>query len=121
VTFTVPAGERHFQAVFEALTGYMPAEFSRFLTFEPARGLQPLSDGPGEQHLPVVLATPDGAYAMGVYSPDQPAAGFPESGYGRFRFPDEKVVKMTAQRAMVMTLMRGSTTLRRCGAVLGAK
>jgi hypothetical protein len=94
VTFTVPKGERHTFAQFEALTGYMPPEFSRFWTFRPESGkLQPLDDGPGEQQYPVVLATENGSHAMGVYSPDQPSKGFEQAGYGRFRFKAEKVVK----------------------------
>jgi len=94
VTFTVPAGERHRYAQFEALTGYMPAEFRRFWKFMPATGkLEPLDDGPGEQAYPVVLATDEGTHAMGIYSPDQPSTGFVHAGYGRFRFPAEKVVK----------------------------
>jgi hypothetical protein len=94
VLFTVPRGESHRFAQFEAVTGYMPAEFSRFLAYDPARGgLCELSDGPGEQSLPVVLATPSGTHAMGVYSPDQPSGGFEHAGYGRFRFPAERVVK----------------------------
>jgi hypothetical protein len=92
VTFTVPKGEKHSQAVFEAVTGYMPAEFSRFWQYD-AGELKPLSDGPGEQAYPVVLATPSGRHAMGVYSPEQPSRGFEKIGYGRFRFTDEKVVK----------------------------
>jgi hypothetical protein len=88
VVFTVPAGEPHQQAVFEALTGYMPAGFSQFWKFDRPRGeLAPLSDGPGEQSEPVVLATPDGAYAMGIWSPEADAR------YGRFRFAREHVVK----------------------------
>ena len=72
----------------------MPAEFSRFWKFNPKSGeLEPLSDGPGEQALPVVLSTESGSHAMGVFSPDQPSAGYEEAGYGRFRFPAEKVVK----------------------------
>ncbi|MDX1948429.1 MAG: hypothetical protein SFU86_23780 [Pirellulaceae bacterium] len=94
VTFSVPLGERHTYAQFEAVTGYMPARFSKFHAFEPATGnLVPLSDGPGEQVLPVVLATPDGSLAMGIYSPEQPAQGFEQAGYGRFRFAAERVVK----------------------------
>ena len=88
VTFTVPPGERHTLAQFEALTGYMPAEFSRFFTLNLKSGkLQPLSDGPGEQAEPVVFATESGAHAMGVWSPE------PMPGYGRFRFVPENVVK----------------------------
>lgn len=93
-TFTVPEGEAHTYAQFEAVTGYMPAEFSKFWAYDVRTGkLVPLSDGPGEQHLPVILATPTGSHAMGVYSDDQPSKGFERAGYGRFRFERQKVVK----------------------------
>lgn len=94
VTFTIPAGERHRFAQFEAVTGYMPAEFEKFHKLDIATGtLSLLDDGPGEQSAPVVFSTADDAYAMGVYSPDQPSKGFEEAGYGRFRFAQEKVTK----------------------------
>jgi hypothetical protein len=93
VTFTVPDGERHTFAQFEALTGYMPAEFARFWKLLPDGKLAELDDGPGEQSHPVVLATDSGSHAMGIYSPQQPSRGFEQAGYGRFRFPREKVVK----------------------------
>lgn len=94
VTFTVPPGERHTYAQFEALTGYMPAEFERFFKYDlTAHKLTPLDDGPGEQAAPVVFATASGSHAMGVYSPDQPSPGYERAGYGRFRFAAEKVVK----------------------------
>ena len=93
-TFTLPEGEKHTSAQFEALTGYMPAEFGRFWKYNIEKGeLEELDDGPGEQARPVVLSTADGAFAMGVYSPDQPAAGYERLGYGRFRFKAEKVNK----------------------------
>jgi hypothetical protein len=93
-TFTLPAGEKHAFSTFEALTGYMPRDFSRFLAFDPAlQEAKPLSDGPGEQPLPVILSTESGSHAMGIYSPDQPSPGFERAGYGRFRFGPEKVVK----------------------------
>ena len=83
--FVLPRPVR--SAAFEVLTGYMPAEFSRFWTFDPAsQALAPLSDGPGEQGLPVILATPDGGHAMGVWSPGLPQAGRAGSGYGRWNF-----------------------------------
>lgn len=89
VTFYVPEGERHHHAVFEALTGYMPQEFNTFWAFdEKTSTLTPLGDGPGEQPRPVVLATKDGRYAMGVIAP-----GLEKPGYGRFRFDAERVVK----------------------------
>ena len=93
-TFTVPPGESHTSAHFEAPTGYMPAEFGRFWTYNADKEeLEKLDDGPGEQAKPVVLSTADGGHAMGVYSPDQPSPGFEKVGYGRFRFKDEKVTK----------------------------
>lgn len=88
VVFTVPRGEFHQQAVFESVTGYMPADFEKFWAFNAGTGeLEPLSDGPGEQLRPVVLATADGRYAMGIFSPEAGAR------YGRFRFGRERVVK----------------------------
>jgi len=94
VTFTVPIGERHTYAQFEAVTGYMPAEFEKFWRFNPATlKLETLSDGPGEQALPVVLATASGSHAMGIYSPQQPSAGYDQAGYGRWRFKAQRVTK----------------------------
>lgn len=88
VTFTVPPSEKHTLAQFEALTGYMPPDFTLFWTFDPAAGkLKPLDDGPGEQPLPVVFSTENKLWAMGVWTPE------PGAGYGRFRFKAEKVVK----------------------------
>jgi len=92
ITFTLPRGEQHKHGVFEALTGYMPAEFSAFWRFDLAtRKLAPLDKGPGEIPSPVILATQDGRYAMGVYAP--PAADTPKATYGRFEFPWAKVTK----------------------------
>ncbi len=94
VTFSVPIGERHRHAVFEAVTGYMPAEFEVFLKYNVAKdSIEPLDDGPGEQSFPVILSNKPGTHAMGIYSPDQPSRGYESAGYGRFRFPHEKVVK----------------------------
>jgi len=94
VTFLVPKGEGHTYAQFEAVTGYMPAEFDTFYRYDAKTGkLKPLTDGPGEQADPVVLATADSRFAMGVFSPDQPSKGFESAGYGRNRFKGAKVVK----------------------------
>jgi hypothetical protein len=88
VTFTMPADERHTFAQFEAVTGYMPPAFSRFWRYDETTGrLAGLDDGPGEQASPVVLATPDGGHAMGIYSPE------PAPGYGRWRFREARVNK----------------------------
>lgn len=93
VTFSVPAGERHTNAQFEALTGYMPEKFNTFYEFNPQqKKLQPLTPGPGEIKNPVVLATADGEFAMGIYSPEkQPQTKGPS--YGRWLFKAAKVTK----------------------------
>lgn len=88
VTFILPEGERPIYAVFEALTGYMPAGFSKFLSYSSETGnWKALPEGGGEQTDPVILATPDGSHAMGIYSPQQPSPQFPGTGYGRASFP----------------------------------
>lgn len=94
VVFSVPTNEKHTYAQFEALTGYMPPEFNQFWKFVAGSGkLERLTEGPGEQKFPVVLATEKGTHAMGIFSPDQPSPGFENAGYGRFCFKKEKVVK----------------------------
>ena len=122
-TFLVPTGEKHTYSQFEAVTGYMPPEFGTFLRFDAAAGkLKPLSDGPGEQADPVVLATADGKHAMGVYSPDQPSKGFEQAGYGRFRFAAEKVVKWNCVfRARNKDGVPGGDYQFRCFLVVGSR
>lgn len=99
VTFHVPPGERHTMGQFEALTGYMPSVFNRFLTWNLSTGkTAPLDDGPGEQTFPVIFTTPEETHAMGIFTPENPQvpSGAPPASkpsYGRFRFPREKVVK----------------------------
>ncbi len=94
VTFQLPKAERHHQAVFETLTGYMPPEFDRFLQFNAKTGaLEPLSYGPAEGPHPLVLSLPSGTHAMGIYAPPQSVHSSIGPTYGRFRFVAEKVVK----------------------------
>lgn len=94
VTFSLPVNERHQQIVFEALTGYMPIDFSAFWRFDPnERRLMPLDDGPGEQRDPVVLATSRGEYAMGILAAPAACPGITGPTYGRFRFARERVNK----------------------------
>lgn len=93
-TFEVDLKERNRYAQFEVLTGYMPNEFSEFWRVSKAsKELQRLDDGPGEQPDPVILSTRDGQFAMGAISAGHPDWIEPSAGYGRFRFPTEKVVK----------------------------
>ena len=94
VTFTVPADRPHKFLQFEALTGYMPWSFSEELRFDAKTAtLVPLPRQDGEQRDPVVLSTPSGSHAMGVFTPERPRAGQPAVGFGRFKFEHEKVVK----------------------------
>jgi len=87
--FDIPSGESYSSGVFEVVTGYMPSEFSVFLNYNPDnQQLTSLSDGPGEQNIPIIFSTTDSSYAMGIYSPDLPDSIFPNVGYGRFRFSD---------------------------------
>ena len=93
VTFSVPTTESHVFAQFEALTGYMPAEFNAFYEFSPqTKKLQPLSRGPGEIKNPVVLATADGRFAMGIFSPENSPGAIGPS-YGRWFFDGAHVAK----------------------------
>ncbi|MGZ0165356.1 MAG: hypothetical protein ACKVII_15640 [Planctomycetales bacterium] len=94
VTFGLPINEHHRYAQFEVVTGYMPPEFETFLKFNPESGdFEPLTDGPGEQKWPVALSTADGQFAMGIYTSHRPGQNWTGPGYGRFRFPPQKVVK----------------------------
>ena len=94
VTFTVPADRPHTYLQIEALTGYMPWMFSEELRFDAkTETLVPLPRQNGEQRDPVVLSTPSGDHAMGVFTPTLPPAGQPAVGYGRFKFEHDKVVK----------------------------
>ena len=93
VTFTVPADEQHREGVLEALTGYMPPEFRVFHGIRADGGLEPLTDGPGEQPLPVMISTADGGHAMGAWSPDAARTTGTPAGYGRFWFEQERVSK----------------------------
>lgn len=94
VRFTVPADRPHTYLQVEALTGYMPWHYSEELRFDAKTStLVPLPRQDGEQRDPVVLSTPSGSHAMGVFTPTRPPAGQPAVGYGRFKFDQAKVRK----------------------------
>jgi hypothetical protein len=94
VTFKVPEGRPHQYLQVEALTGYMPWSFSEELRFDAKTStLVPLPRQNGEQSDPVVLSTPSGSHAMGVFTPTRSLSGNPAPGYGRFKFEYDKVVK----------------------------
>ena len=88
VSFLVPYNEPHFYGQFEYLTGYMPRKFSSFWYVDPAGVAQPLSDGPGEQVHPVILSTPSGSHAMGIYSMHKNSYEWRDGGFGRWRHAD---------------------------------
>ncbi|TXH68385.1 MAG: hypothetical protein E6Q88_09985 [Lysobacteraceae bacterium] len=74
--------------VIEAPTGYLAGDFTAFYTYDVVtQALTPLSASlpAGEQGKPLVLSTPSGSHAMGVWSPGLPH--IPNIGYGQFRFP----------------------------------
>ncbi len=94
VTISIPANAKNVYAQFEALTGYMPPEFDHFWEFNPkTQKLQPLDYGPGEIKNPVVLATADGKYAMGIYSLNEKPPDTSRPGYGRWYFDRARVAK----------------------------
>jgi hypothetical protein len=93
-TFRLPIDELHRYAQFEVVTGYMPEAFENFYGLDAKTGkLKLLSDGPGEQSMPVILSTKDEKFAMGVLSLEKRNSPWRGPGYGRFRFSPEKVVK----------------------------
>jgi hypothetical protein len=83
VTFHVP--QSFASGTFEASTAYVPTEFSQALYYDPEHGTEiDPGDRQGEQRFPVILATQDNLYAIGVYSPQLPQNNL---GYGRFSLP----------------------------------
>jgi hypothetical protein len=81
-------------AVIEVLTAYMPDRFDTFYKYNPASDrMEPLSDGPGEQELPVVLSMGDGKHALGIYTPQVGSEKLAGPGYGRFRLSYAHVTK----------------------------
>lgn len=94
LTLDGPQSPPHRYAQYETLTGYMPPNFRKFWVVDPTtRKLSPLSDGPGEQTLPIVFSTEDHRFAMGAVAVGKPNWITEPIGYGRFRFDAEKVVK----------------------------
>ena len=53
----------------------------------------PLPRKNGEVRAPVVLSTPAGSHAMGIFTPEKSPSGQPPVGYGRFQFEHARVVK----------------------------
>ncbi len=71
----------------EAPTGYLTGDFTSFYTYQPATSkltALPANTDNGLQDLPLIVATPDGAYAMGCYAPDVPEPAGTTIIYGHF-------------------------------------
>ena len=69
---TFRIAETHRNGLFEPVTGYMPADFTTFWSYDPTvQALARLATSSNYLSMhPVILSTRDGTYAMGVYSPD---------------------------------------------------
>jgi hypothetical protein len=83
VTYTVP--EAHSSGTFEAATIYTPMDFSKRYVLNLGTGDVEITTVVAEQASPVILATADGKYAVGLFSPFLPQAGH---GYGTTSFPN---------------------------------
>ena len=80
--------DAHSQAQFEAVTGYLSANFTSFYAVDMnTYAMRPLDHVAGEVGQPVIFATADGSHAMGAYSPDIPENA--TSGYAKFFFPGD--------------------------------
>lgn len=83
VQFQVP--EAHKSAAFEAFSAHLPREFSRVDLVDLTRGrLMPAVEGVPRDK-PVIISTPNGQHALGVYSPMLPKPGYT---YGWFLLPE---------------------------------
>jgi hypothetical protein len=103
VVYIVP--EAHKSAIFEAATLYTPVDFSRRYVLNFATGdIEPTAII-GEQGSPVILATPDGKNAVGLFSPSLPQAGL---GYGTFTFPNTNKINCVFRKELVAAGQRFS-------------
>ena len=97
VTYTVP--EAHGSGTFEAATLYSPLDFSQRLVLNFSTRKPEPTKTFGEQENPVILATADGKYAVGLYSPALPQR--PGLGYGTFHFPDTNKINCVYREAPI--------------------
>lgn len=122
MTLQTPATQSHRFVQYEVLTGYMPECFSKFYGLDSKSGeLVELSDGPGEQAMPIVFSTEDKRFAMGALAMGKPDWITEPTGYGRFRFEQERVVKwnVVMRYRKVPELDRFQASFRVCVVVGG--
>lgn len=89
VTVTMP--ERRKSAVIEGLTGYLPAKFTAFYSYDPRSGQRErLSAGTKEHWVTnaLIVSTPDGRNAMGLFSPEIWQGDPTRNFYSYFYYPD---------------------------------
>lgn len=89
ISMTFPEQRR--SASIEALTGYLPANFTSFYSYDPAaRRLQRLQAATkaGRTNIPMIVATPDGRNAFGVFSKAIASAPPDRAYYAYFYFPE---------------------------------
>lgn len=108
----------------EAPTGYLAGDFTSFYTVNLDTGvLSSVSPTPpGEQQEPLVVATPDGATAMGAWSPELPQVGN-SGGYGKFAFPSADATEATNKWNIVFRhgpLAAGTIVSHRAYLVVGS-
>jgi hypothetical protein len=94
VTYTVP--EPHQSGTFEAATLYTPSDFSKRYVLNFGTGNVEPTSVIGEQQYPVILATPDGKYAVGEFSPSRP-----QPGYGTFTFANTNKINCVYRESLV--------------------
>lgn len=102
--FYIPQNESYLGlGQFEALTAYLNAEFNTF--FQYNQSSQTLTQtnnlANGEYNKPIIISTPDGQYAMGIYSPEIPKNEIWGQGYGQFQFPNQGTSKWNFVRRIL--------------------
>ncbi len=108
----------------EGPTGYLNGDLTAFYTVDLDSAILTRIPAapPGEQQLPLVVATPDGSYAMGSWSPELPQLGNP-GGYGKFAFPSRDAANATNKWNIVFrhgALAAGTTLSHRAYLVVGS-
>lgn len=113
IDVTINFPEQRNTASIEALTGYMPRQFTSFYSYDPRRQrLQHLraASAEGDTNVPVIVATPDGQNAMGVFSKEIGVPRRDRAYYAYFYFPGAAA---TAKWSCVFSepYIRAGTTL----------
>jgi len=89
----------------EGPTAYLSNAFNTFFTydFKTLNQITPNNNAP-EGQIPVIIATSDHNFAMGVWSPKIPSPGYPNAGYGLWNFPGNPPLASTCKWSVVYRL-----------------